>query len=83
MSNIAVRNLEVQDATTFKEIFDVYIDALEYQSDLYRYEKEVARDSLCNLAEFLDTSPFVRINVEKWGELNRKKHGVEDERDGK
>jgi len=71
MSNIAVRNLEVQDATTFKEIFDVYIDALEYQSDLYRYEKEVARDSLRNLAEFLDDSP---LSVEEWGKLNRKKH---------
>ena len=74
MSNIAVRNLEVQDATTFKEIFDVYMDALEERSHLYRYEKAVARDSLSNLAEFLDTSPFARINVEKWGELNRKKH---------
>ena len=79
MSNIAVKNHELQDATTFKEIFDVYIDALEEKSNLYRYEKEVARDSLCNLAEFLDNSPFVRINVEKWGELNRKKHGLEDE----
>ena len=77
MSNIAVRNHELQDATTFKEIFDVYMDALEEPSNLYRYEKEVARDSLRNLAEFLDTSPFARINVEKWGELNRKKHGVE------
>ena len=71
MSNIAVRNLEVQDATTFKEIFDVYIDALEEPSNLYRYEKEVARDSLCNLAEFLDNSP---LGVEEWGKLNRKKH---------
>jgi len=74
MSDIAVRNLELQDATTFKEIFDVYMDALEERSHLYRYEKAVARDSLSNLAEFLDTSPFARINVEKWGELNRKKH---------
>ena len=46
MSNIAVRNHELQDATTFKEIFDVYIDALEEKSNLYRYEKEVARDSV-------------------------------------
>ena len=71
MSNIAVRNLELQDATTFKEIFDVYMDALEEPSNLYRYEKEVARDSLRNLAEFLDDSPF---SVEHWGALNRKKH---------
>jgi hypothetical protein len=73
MSNIAVRNLELQDATTFKEIFDVYMDALEEPSNLYRYEKEVARDSLRNLAEFLDDerNPF---SVEHWGALNRKKH---------
>ena len=76
MSNIAVKNHELQDATTFKEIFDVYIDALEEKSNLYRYEKEVARDSLCNLAKFLDDSP---LSVEEWGKLNRKKHGVEDE----
>ena len=75
MSNIAVRNLEVKDATTFKEIFDVYMDALEEPSNLYRYEKEVARDSLSNLAEFLDNSP---LSVEQWGALNRKKHGVEE-----
>ena len=75
MTNIAVRNLEVKDATTFKEIFDVYMDALEERSHLYRYEKEVARDSLSNLAEFLDNSP---LGVEQWGALNRKKHGVEE-----
>ena len=81
MSNIAVRNLEVKDATTFKEIFDVYMDALEESSNLYRYEKEVARDSLCNLAEFLDhlqsCDPHGHLSVENWGKLNRKKHGVE------
>ena len=74
MSNIAVRNLEVQDATTFKEIFDVYIDALEEKSNLYRYEKEVARDSLSNLAEFLDRLGYSPLSVEEWGKLNRKKH---------
>ena len=74
MSNIAVRNLELQEATTFKEIFDVYMDALEEKSNLYRYEKEVARDAFSSLAEFLDNSP---LSVEKWGELNREKHRVE------
>ncbi len=75
MSNIAVRNLEVKDPTSFKEIFDVYMDALAERSHLNRYEKEVARDSLSNLAEFLDNSP---LSVEQWGALNRKKHGVEE-----
>ena len=78
MSDIAVRNLELQDATTFKEIFDVYMDALEERSHLYRYEKAVARDSLSNLAEFLDDRP---LSVEQWGALNREKHGVEDEQE--
>ena len=79
MSNIAVTLSELENATTFKEIFDVYMDALEGTGTNHNYEKMVARDSLSNLAEFLDNSPFARINVEKWGELNRKKHGVEDE----
>ena len=78
MSNIAVRNLEVKDATTFKEIFDVYMDALEGTGTNHNYEKVVARDSLCNLAEFLDhlqsCDPHGRLSVEQWGELNRKKH---------
>ena len=56
-----------------KHSFDVYIDALEERSHLYGYEKAVARDSLRNLAEFLDDerNPF---SVEHWGALNRKKH---------
>ena len=79
MTNIAVKILELEEATTFKEIFDVYIEALEVPHHIYNYEKACARDALRNLAEFLDTSPFVRINVKKWGELNREKHGAGDE----
>ena len=60
MSNIAVRNHELQDATTFKDIFDVYMDALEEKSNLYRYEKEVARDSFCNLAK-VAVSIFIAV----------------------
>jgi len=80
MSNIAVRNLELQDATTFKEIFDVYIDALsapKYDDEGYlnlSYEKNLAKDSLDTLATFLDNSP---LSVAKWGEMDREKHGVE------
>ena len=76
MSNIAVTLSELENATTFKEIFDVYMDALEGTGTNHNYEKVVARDSLCNLAEFLDDSP---LSVEEWGKLNREKHGVEDE----
>ena len=76
MSNIAVTLSELENATTFKEIFDVYMDALEGTGTNHNYEKVVARDSLCNLAEFLDDSP---LSVEEWGKLNRKKHEVEDE----
>ena len=81
MSNIAVKNHELQDATNFKQIFNVYIEALEEKSDLYRYEKEVARDSLRNLAEMLDAQWFTGrarrrpIGVEDWGKRNREKHG--------
>ena len=71
MSNIAVTLSELENATTFKEIFDVYMNVLEGTGTNHNYEKVVARDSLCNLAEFLDDSP---LSVEEWGKLNRKKH---------
>ena len=71
MANIAVTLSELENATTFKEIFDVYMNVLEGTGTNHNYEKVVARDSLCNLAEFLDDSP---LGVEQWGELNRKKH---------
>ena len=83
--SIAVKNHELQDATNFKQIFNVYIEALEEKSNLYNYEKEVARDSLRNLAEMLDAQWFTGrarrrpIGVEDWGKRNREKHGVEDE----
>ncbi len=82
MSNIAVKIHELENATTFKEIFDVYVDALsapKYDDEGYLnlgYEKNLAKDSLDTLANFLDSSPFARINVEKWGQLDREKHGV-------
>lgn len=81
MSSIAVRVHELQDATTFKEIFDVYIKALTNKSQdgdgyyLYEYEREVAKDSLDNLATLLDNSP---MTVEAWGRINRIKHGAEE-----
>ena len=78
MSNIAVRNLEVKDTTTFTEIFDVYMDALEGTGTNHNYEKVVARDSLSNLAEFLDKVGYTPLVVETWGKYrgkrNRKKH---------
>ena len=81
MSNIVVTLSELENATTFKEIFDVYMDALEGTGTNHNYEKVVARDSLCNLAEMLDGQWFTGfpMGVEDWGKVNREKHGVEDE----
>ena len=79
MSNIAVTLSELENATTFKEIFDVYMDVLEGTGTNHNYEKVVARDSLGNLAEFLDRLGYSPLSVEEWGKLNREKHGVEDE----
>lgn len=76
---VALRVHELENATTFKEIFDVYIDALsapKYDDEGYlnlSYEKNLAKDSLDTLANFLDNSP---LSVAKWGEMDRTKHGV-------
>ena len=88
MSNkesIAVKLLELEDATNFKQIIEVYIEILEERSALYNYEKAVARDSLRNLAQMLDGQWFTGrarrrpISVKDWGQVNRDKHGAEDE----
>ena len=82
--SIAVKIHELENATTFKEIFDVYVEALsapKYNDEGYlnlNYEKSLAKDSLDTLAEFLDNSP---LSVEKWGEMDRMKHGVYNEDD--
>ena len=79
--SIAVKIHELENATTFKEIFDVYVEALsapKYNDEGYlnlNYEKSLAKDSLDTLAIFLDNSP---LSVSKWGEMDRKKHGVYD-----
>ena len=44
--SIAVKNHELQDATNFKQIFNVYIEALEEKSALYNYEKKL-QEILC------------------------------------
>ena len=76
---VALRVHDLENATTFKEIFDVYVDALsapKYDDEGYlnlSYEKNLAKDSLDTLATFLDNSP---LNVSQWGEMDRMKHGV-------
>jgi len=78
-NQVAVRVHNLDNATTFKEIFDVYIDALsapKYDDEGYlnlSYEKNLAKDSLDTLANFLDNSP---LSVAKWGEMDRAKHGI-------
>ena len=85
MSNIALKNYELTDASNFKQIMDVYFEALTDTSGNFNYEKEVAKDSLCNLAEMLDAQWYtgrarrLPISVWDWGKRNREKHGVEDE----
>lgn len=86
MSNIAVKNHSLENATTFKEIIGVYIEVLTDRSQdgdgyyLYGHEKEVAKDSLSNLADMLDvrwrTGQARRkpISVEEWGKANRTKY---------
>ena len=80
-NQVAVRVHDLENATTFKEIFDVYIGALsapKYDDEGYlnlSYEKNLAKDSLDTLANFLDNSP---LSVAKWGEMDRMKHGVQD-----
>ena len=71
MSKNNARIAGLENATTFDEIFDAYIIAIEEAGTSVTYEKELAKDSLYNLAEFLDNSPF---NVSQWGEINRRKH---------
>ena len=82
--SIAVKIHELENATTFKEIFNVYVEALsapKYNDEGYlnlNYEKSLAKDSLDTLAKFLDNSP---LSVNQWGEMDRMKHGVYDGED--
>ena len=83
-NQVALRVHELENATTFKEIFNVYVDALsapKYDDDGYlnlSYEKNLAKDSLDTLANFLDNSP---LSVSQWGEMDRMKHGVHEGHD--
>ena len=83
MSNIALKNLELTDASNFKQIMDVYIEALESDSFVFHNEKEVAKDSLSNLAQMLDAqwhtgrARRLPISVWDWDKRNREKQVVE------
>tara|TARA_B110001454_G_C12536875_1_gene357639 strand:- start:352 stop:576 length:225 start_codon:yes stop_codon:yes gene_type:complete len=72
MSKNNVKMHDLENATTFEEIFDAYIIAIEEAGTRATYEKEVAKDSLYNLANFLDK--VTPLSVEQWGEINRMKH---------
>jgi hypothetical protein len=61
---------QLENAKTFKEIFDLYVQELEKTGEKVTYNKFIVKNSLDNLANFLDNSP---LSVSIWGKLDREK----------
>ena len=59
---------QLENAKTFKEIFDLYVQELEKTGEKVTYNKFLIKNSLDNLANFLDNSP---LGVSTWGKLDR------------
>ena len=60
---------QLENAKTFKEIFDLYVQELEKTEEKkMTYNKFIVKISLDNLANFLDNSP---LSVSTWGKLDR------------
>ena len=59
---------QLENAKTFKEIFDLYVQELEKTGEKMTYNKFIVKNSLDNLANFLDNSP---LSVSTWGKLDR------------
>ena len=68
MKNIMIKKLE--NATTFKEIFHLYIGELGSADTTMSFEKYIAKKSFMNLAEFLDNSP---LSVTTWAKIDKDK----------
>ena len=63
-----IKNLE--NANTFQEIFQLYIQELGGADTTMAFENHIAKKSFMNLAEFLDNSP---LRVSQWGQIDRDK----------
>ena len=64
---------KLENATTFLEIFQIYIEELEGADTTMSFEKHIAKKSFMNLAEFLDNSP---LSVSQWGKIDKDKERV-------
>ena len=61
---------KLENAKTFQEIFHLYIGELGGADTTMSFEKDIAKKSFMNLAEFLDNSP---LSVSQWGQIDRDK----------
>ena len=61
---------KLENATTFKEIFHLYIGELTDTEVKLSFEKYIAKKSFMNLAEFLDNSP---LGVSQWAQIDKDK----------
>lgn len=64
---------ELENATTFQEIFKLYIKELGGADTTMSFEKYIAKKSFMNLAEFLDNSP---LSVSTWAQIDKDKEKV-------
>ncbi len=61
---------KLENANSFQEIFQLYIQELGGADTTMSFEKYIAKKSFMNLAEFLDNSP---LSVSQWAQIDRDK----------
>lgn len=61
---------KLENANTFQEIFQLYIEELGGADTTMSFEKYIAKKSFMNLAEFLDNSP---LSVSQWAQIDKDK----------
>ena len=64
---------KLENANSFQEIFQLYIQELGGADTTISFEKHIAKKSFMNLAEFLDNSP---LSVSQWGQIDREKEKI-------
>jgi aminopeptidase N len=64
---------QLENATTFQEIFKLYIKELGGADTTMSFEKHIAKKSFMNLAEFLDNSP---LGVSQWAQIDKDKERI-------